>query len=121
MKMSEKSYQMLTDFYNHTVNNAGDNEVNFIMKAILRAAQLKTTNFTEENFNVENPALDPHNAKVIKDFVLDFLRNASDDDAIFLIEGIKALCKEAIVNKKAVMEFVSEKKLEALNKIKKAN
>ena len=118
MKMSEKSYKMFTDFYNLTVEKASDEDVQFILKCVVEGAKAKKAN-KEVNYN--NPLMCKENYETIKHFFEDFLNTASDDDAIYLIEGLKALCKEVCENKKKVEKFVSKKKEEASKNAKKSN
>ena len=118
MKMSNKSYQMLTDFYNMTVEQANDNDVKFILRSIHQAAESKRQELSgipKEEINYGNPNLSKHNAKVIRDFFEDFLAKGNDDEAIYLIEGLKSLVKYMVDKPKDVAEFVIRKKAEARN------
>ena len=113
--MSEESYKMLTDFYNMTVEGANDNDVRFILSAIRNAAEAKRKELSgvkKEDINYENPHLSAHNAKVIRDFFEDFLKSGNDDEAIYLIEGLKALVKNIVEHPEEVAKFVISKKEE---------
>ena len=51
-----------------------------------------------------------HNYQTIRNFIDDFLENANDDDAIYLIEVLMSACKFASEHKDKVDKFVAEKK-----------
>ena len=117
--MSEKNYKMFTDFYNTTVEKANDNDVAFIMNAIFNAAASKKKELEgakKEDINIDNPKLDKHNAKIIRDFFEDFLARGNDDEAIYLIEGIKSLVDNMIKNPEEVARFVMYRKKEEAKK-----
>lgn len=122
MKMSNESYKILTDFYNMTVENANDNDVKFIMLAIRNAAASKKKELdgvNKEEINYNNANLNSHNAKVIRDFFEDFLAKGNDDEAIYLIECIKATVNNMIEHPEEVAKFVIAKKNEAKKNAKK--
>lgn len=122
MKMSDKNYEKLTSFYNYTVANANDNDVEFILMSIAKAAALKKAELEgtpKEKINHNNPNLSEHNAKVVRDFFEDFLSKGNDDEAIYLIEGLKAIIKKMVDNPEDVAKFVIYKKTEARKNAKK--
>ena len=53
-----------------------------------------------------------HNYNTIKTFIDQFLENASDDEAIYLIETLMATCKFVIEHPDKVQKFVEQKKRE---------
>ena len=116
MKMNDKNYKKFTDFYNFTVENANDNDVEFILNSIVSAAAAKRMELegkSKEEINYSNPNLNKHNAKVVRDFFEDFLAKANDDEAIYLIECLKAIVKKIADNPEEVAKFVMYKKNEA--------
>lgn len=122
MKMSVENFRKLTSFYNFTIENANDNDVEFILKSIGNAAAAKKMELDgkdKEEINYDNPNLSKHNAKVVRDFFEDFLSKGNDDEAIYLIEGLKALVKKMVDNPEDVAKFVIYKKNEAKVNAKK--
>ena len=120
MKMCEENYRKLTSFYNYSVENANDKDVEFILMSIGKAAAAKKAELDgKEDINYDNPNLSKHNAAVVRDFMEDFLSKANDDEAIYLIEGLKALVKKMIDNPEDVAKFIVYKKNEAKLNAKK--
>ena len=121
MKMSEKNYEKLTAFYNYTVENANDKDVEYMLSAIRKAVASKRKELSgtpKEEINYNNSDLNKHNEKVIRDFFEDFLSKGNDDEAIYLIESLKAIIKFMVDHPEKVAEFVIKKKqAEAKKKI----
>lgn len=51
-----------------------------------------------------------NNAKIIREFMEDFIENATDNDAIYLIETLMSACKYASEHPDKVAAFVEAKK-----------
>ena len=122
MKMSNEMYELFTNFYKLTVEQASDEDVKFIMGAIRNAAEIKKKEMNgekKEEINLDNPRISKGNAKAIKEFFEDFLKNATDDEAIYLIEGLKALANNAVKNPEEVAKFVINIKKEAIKNAEK--
>ena len=122
MKMSSSNYEKFKSFYLFTVENANDKDIEFILSTIRNAAAAKKMELdgrAKEDINYNNPNLNPHNAKLVRDFFEDFLSKGNDDEAIYLIEGIKALVKKMVDNPEDVAKFVIYKKTEAKKNAKK--
>ena len=54
--------------------------------------------------------MNENNAKIIREFIDDFIENANDNDAIYLIETLMAACKYASEHPDRVAKFVEAKK-----------
>ena len=113
MKMSKKNFKTFKEFYDFTVENASDTEVDFILRCVLEAAKSKTG---RKNFNSSHPFMSDDNYNIIKGFFEEFASEANDNDALYLIEGINALCREAHKNKRGVLKFIERKKKEYAKK-----
>lgn len=103
--MSKKYYDMLTNFYNITVEKANDADVAFIMYSIRSAARARA-----------NTKLSGESIAFFRDFIDNFIETATEDDAIYLKEGIIALAKNVVDNPKEVEKFVERKKKENAEK-----
>lgn len=108
MKMSKKSYEMLTDFYNMTVEQANDNDVAFIMNEIRTASLIQSKS-----------RLSMDNILFFKEFFDNFIATATPDDAIYLKEGLIALSKNVVEHPEKVAKFVEIKKKEMAKEAKK--
>lgn len=101
--MSKEYYEAFTNFYNLTVEQATDEDIKYLMLSIRNAAKKC----------VSNPNLSNDNAVFIRNFFEDFLAKGNDGEAVYLIEGLKALVKNMVDNPKEVAEFIVRKTNEA--------
>lgn len=122
MKMSEDRFVRLKKFYDMTVESANDNDVDFILMAIGNAVAAKKKELdgvAKENINYDNPRLDKEAARIIRDFFEEFLKYATTDEAIYLIEALKAVRETYRKNPEKVAKFVVGKKKEMAENGKK--
>ena len=108
MKMSKKSYEMLTNFYNMTVEQANDNDVAFIMNEIRTASLIQSKS-----------RLSMDDILFFKEFFDNFIATATPDDAIYLKEGLISLSRHIVEHPEEVAEFVEIKKKEIVEEAKK--
>lgn len=120
--MSEESLKKLKEFYDFTVENATDEDVAFVLRAIHNAAGakiLEKKGVKKEFINYDNPKLNKANAMEIRRFFEDFLANGSDDEALYLMDGINSLLDFLNKNRDKVENYVIAKKKAMVKKLEK--
>lgn len=123
MKMSEDRFERLKKFYDMTVENANDNDVDFLLMSIgnaVKAKKMELEGVSKEEINYDNPRMSKIVSKTIRDFFEEFLKYATDDEAIYLIEGLKAIRKEYRDHPDKVAKFVMERKKAMAENVKKS-
>ncbi len=122
MKMSADRFERFKKFYDMTIEGANDKDVDFILMAIGNAAAAKKMELDgakKEEINYDNPRLNKDVANTIRTFFEEFLKYATNDEAIYLIEGLKAIREEYRKHPIKVAKFVVNKKKEMAENGKK--
>lgn len=110
MKMSKEAKAEFDKFVALAYEKATDNDVKLIIGAVAREAAASKKRELGIEFNEINPLMSKELFDTLVEFFKDFLSKASDDEAIYLIASIKAICKNAIEHPKEVSKFVESVK-----------